>query len=112
MAYDAITPVKMGQGSIGTSATTRYTVPALTRAIVTSISICNTSTTASINVSVYVVPSGGSPGATNILLSNIALPPNGVFDMTGALVMNPGDFISDIASAAGCTITITGGEAL
>lgn len=112
MAFDVITPTKLGQGSIGVALTTRYTVPASTRTLVKDITICNTSTTAATSISVYLVPSGGTAGATNILISNATIPPNGLFQWTGVAVMNAADFIQDIASATGCTINISGGEAI
>ena len=112
MAFQSITPAKLGQGSIGVALTTRYTTPASTRTLVKDITICNTSTTAAINVSVYLVPNAGTAGATNILISNAQLPPSGIFQWTGLAVMNAGDFIQDVASATGCTINISGGEAV
>jgi len=112
MAFDVITPTKLGQGSIAASLTTRYTVPASTRTLVKDITVCNTSTTTAISVSVYLVPSGGTAGATNILISNIQIPASGLFQWTGVQIMNAGDFIQDIASATGCTINISGGEAV
>jgi len=112
VAFQNITPAKLGQGSIGVALTTRYTTPASTRTLVKDITICNTSTTAPINVSVYLVPSAGTAGATNILYSNIQIPPSGFVHRTGLNVMNAGDFIQDIASATGCTINISGGEAV
>lgn len=110
MAFNVITPTKLGQGSIATSLTTRYTTPASTRTMVKDITICNTSTTAAINVSLYLVPSGGSAGVTNIFISNASIPPSGVFQWTGVQIMNAGDFIQDIGSATGCTVNISGGE--
>lgn len=112
MAFNVITPVKLGQGSVAASLTTRYTVPASTRTLVKDITICNTSTTVSINVSVYLVPSGGTADATNILISNVPIAPSGVFQWAGVQIMNAADFIRDIASATGCTINISGGEAV
>lgn len=112
MAYDVITPKKLGQGSIAITNTTRYTVPALTRTFVTAITITNTSTTTATSISVYLVPSAGAAGTTNILISNASIPPSGTFDWRGTHVMETGDFIVDIASATGCTIYVSGGEAV
>lgn len=112
MAFDVITPTKLGQGSIGVALTTRYTVPALTRTLVKDITICNTSTTVAINVSVYLIPSGGTAGITNILFSNLTIQPSSMFQWQGVQIMNAADFVQDIASATGCTINISGGEAV
>src|SRR5512139_1218429 len=109
MAYNVITMTKMGQGSVAITNTTRYTVPTFTRSLVKDITITNT-TAAAITVSLYLVPSGGAAGATNIFMSNVTIPPNGLFQWNGAQVMNTGDFIVDIASAVGCTINISGAE--
>lgn len=112
MAFQSITPAKLGQGSIAATLTTRYTVPASTRTLVKDITICNTSTTASNTISIYLIPSGGTAGATNILISNIQLAPSAIFQWEGVQVMNTGDFIQDVASTTGCTINISGGEAV
>jgi hypothetical protein len=43
MAYNDITPTKLGQAAITASVTTLYTVPASTRAFVKNLDIVNTS---------------------------------------------------------------------
>jgi len=112
MSYNKLAPLRLGQGSIATTLTTRYTVPASTRTLVKDITICNTSNSNTAALSVYLVPSGGTAGATNILLSNVVIVPNGLFQWTGIQIMNAGDFIQDIALVTGCTINISGGEAI
>ena len=113
MAYDVITPAKLGRGAIGVSptVTTFTTVPVLQRDIVKTIDIANT-TAASIDVTVYLVESGGSPGAANTLVPGITVPSNGMFQWSGAQVLHAGDTIQATSSASGTTINISGGEAV
>ena len=110
MAFQTFTATKLAQAAITTSAVTIYTVPASTRAMVKSIIIANT-TGSAVNVTVNLVPSGGSAGTGNQIIPAVALSGNSVFQLDTAQVMNTGDFISVIAGATGCTITISGAEA-
>jgi len=111
MAFDTITPIKMGQGAISTTPTvdTQYTVSTLSRAILKDFDLANT-TAAAINVTVYLVPSGGSPLASNTLIPNVSVPANGIVQWSGSQVMDAGDTIRTTASAAGVTITACGAE--
>lgn len=111
MAFNIITPVKLGRGGITAVLATFYTVPTLTRAIVKTIDICNT-TTSAITVTVYLVQNGGSAAGSNTLIPGITLSPNGVFQWSGAQVLNAGDFIQAISSSSGATINISGGECI
>lgn len=110
MAFDVITPEKLGRGqlAVSPSLTTVYTTPALRRTIIKTIDMCNT-TTGAINVTVYLVESGGTAGAANTLVYNIPIPVNGYYQWTGAQVLHAGDTIQASASAAGITINISGG---
>ena len=111
MAYDLITPAKLGRGAISTSPTvdTLYTTPALSRSIVKDMDIANT-TAASLTVTVYLVESGGSPGASNTLIPGMTVPANGMIQWTGSQVLNAGDSIRATASGAGLTINASGAE--
>lgn len=111
MAFDSITPAKLGRGAISTTPTvdTLYTVPSLTRTIVKTIDLSNT-TAAPLSVTVYLVESGGSPGASNTLIPNSSIPGYGIFQWSGSQVLNAGDSIRATASGAGVTINISGGE--
>jgi hypothetical protein len=110
MAFQTITLARLAQAAIPVTNTTIYTVPALTRTMVKCITLANT-TAASITVALNLVPSAGSPAAANTLLPTIPVLANSVFQLDTAQVMNAGDFINVIASATGCTATISGGEA-
>lgn len=111
MAFDVITPVKLGRGAIGTSLSTPYTVPSSTRGLVKNIDICNTTAVDRL-VKVYLVPSGDSAGTANSLMYDVTIPANGIFQWTGIQVLNAGDTIQVSADAVGCTINVSGGEAV
>ena len=111
MAFQNVTPIKLGQAAIGVTVSTLYTVPASTRTYVKDLDIANT-TASSLNVSVFLVPSGGSAGNTNILIPGITIPPSGMFQWSGTQFLNAGDTVQVIASATGCTINASGGEAV
>jgi hypothetical protein len=111
VAYDLITPVKLGRGAISTSPTvdTIYTVPSLARAIVKDIDISNT-TGGPLTVTVYLVESGGSPGASNTLIPTISIAANTAFQWIGTQILNAGDSLRTTASGAGLTINASGAE--
>lgn len=111
MAFDVITPAKLGQGSIGTIVSTFYITPVITRTLVKDMDICNT-TTANINVTAYLVPVGDSPGDDNTLVPGITIPANGMFQWSGIQILNSGGTIQLVADAVGCTANISGGEAI
>lgn len=103
-----ISPLKVAQAAIGTALSTLYTVPASSDLLVKDFDICNTTVTP-ITVTVYFVPSGGTAGAANSLMSGYSIPAQGLVQWSGTQVLNAGDFIQVIASSAGCTINISGG---
>lgn len=111
MAYYDVTPVKLAQAAMTTSYVTVYTTPENVRTFVKDIDIINT-TAAPINIYVSLVPDGGTAGTSNALFYNVPLPANTIVQWAGSQVLNGLDFISVKASAAGCTINISGGEAL
>jgi hypothetical protein len=111
MAFDVITPTKLGQAAITVGVTTLYTVPAATRTLLKELSIANT-TAAAINVRVFLVPSAGAAGTANAFLYDIAVPLNNTLQYDGIQVMNAGDTIQIQAASAGLTITASGAEAV
>lgn len=110
MAFDVITPTKLGQSAITASVTTLYTVPASTRAFVKDIDIANT-TAGALNVRVFLVPSAGAAATTNALFYDVAMAANSTMQWVGVQILNAGDTIQVQASAAGLTITSSGAEA-
>jgi hypothetical protein len=111
MAFDVITPTKLGQAAITVGVTTLYTVPASTRTLLKEFSIANT-TAAAINVRVFLVPSAGAAGTDNAFLYDVAVPNNNALQYDGIQVMNAGDTIQIQAASAGLTITASGAEAV
>jgi hypothetical protein len=109
--YQAITPLQLGQAAITTSYATIYTVPASTRTYLKDFDIINT-TSAIVYIYVSLVPSGGTAGTDNALMYYNALPANTTMQWTGSQIMNAGATIQVKASAVGCTITASGGEAV
>lgn len=111
MTFQNVTPNQLGQAAITTSPATLYTVPASTRTYLKEFSICNT-TTAPILVRVYLIPSAGTAGTGNALLYDASVPAKGTLQWTGSQVLLTGGFVQVSASATGCTITASGGEAV
>ena len=109
MAFDVITPIEMGQGSIGLTVGTFYTVLTKSRGLLKNMDISNNSTSIA-RVTVYLVPSGGSPDATNILIPGIKLMGNTIFQWAGIQVMNEGGTIQAISSIVGVSIKGSGGD--
>lgn len=110
MAYTIVTPQQLCQAAITTNYVTVYTVPANTSTFVKDINICNT-TAASINIYVSLVPSAGTAGTSNALFYANVLPANTTMQWGGSQVMEAGATLQVKASAVGCTITASGGEA-
>jgi hypothetical protein len=111
MAFNNITPVKLGQAAMTTGYVTLYTTPANARTFVKDLDIVNT-TAASIGIYVSLVPSGGTAGTSNALFYNTPLPSNTIVQWAGSQILNAGDTIQVKASTTGCTITVSGAEAV
>lgn len=105
---------KMAQGAIAaTPGTLAYTVPSgrkfVYEAKVTCIDIANT-TGGALSISLYLVPVGGTPSASNMLLPAVSIAANTALQWKGEQVLNAGDFIQAIGSATGLTMNISGEE--
>jgi len=111
MAYYDITPTKLGQAAMTTSYATIYTTPENTRTFVKDIDIINT-TSSIVYIYVSLVPVGGTAGTANALFYYNALPAYTTVQWAGSQLLDTGDFISVKASAVGCTITVSGAEAV
>ena len=109
MAYNKITPIKSGQSTIAITVATLRTVPVNSIDYLNTIDIANT-TAASISVTVYA--GTGVASQANTLVPSVSIPPNSIFQWTGSQVLEAGDTIQHIASAVGCTITASGGNAV
>lgn len=108
--YQNIIGVQLGQGEITAAYTVFYKVPPNTRTYIKQFDICNT-TVAAITVYVSLVPTGGTAGTTNAILYNTTVAAYSTLQWCGAQIINASGTIQVKASAVGCTITITGGEA-
>jgi hypothetical protein len=111
MAFQNITPAKLGQAAITTGVTTLYTVPASTRTLLKEFSIANT-TGSAINVRVFLVPAAGTAGTGNAFLYDVPVPDANALQYNGVQVMNAGDTIQIQAAGAGLTIVASGAEAV
>ncbi len=111
MAFQNITPTKLGQAAITTGVTTLYTVPASTRTLLKEFSIANT-TGSPINVRVFLVPAAGSAATTNAFIYDVPVPNNNALQYNGVQVMNTGDTIQIQAASAGLTISASGAQAI
>ena len=93
-----------------TSGSTLYTVPASKSTIVKNIVLANTTGNES-PISISVVPSGGSASPSNRILSNYAVPANGIATLDCSIVMPTGTFLVGTNSISGAiTVTISGVE--
>jgi len=109
MAFDVITPTKLGQAAITTGVTTLYTVPASTRTLLKEFSIANT-TGADIDVRVFLVPAAGTAGTGNAFIYDVEVPTGNALQYNGVEVMNAGETIQIQAASVGLTITASGAE--
>lgn len=80
---------------------TEYTAPASTRTILDKFSATNTDGS-SRTISVHLVPSGGSAGASNLITSVLSIGAGVSVDLPEMKnqILNAGDFISVVASVA------------
>lgn len=86
-------PARFYQGQPGTGETTLYTVPAGRSVILKHIMVTNTTGSAA-TFTLSLVPSGGSPAASNRLYVATSVPANGLISLILSQVMNQGDFLS------------------
>lgn len=86
-----------------TTVTDLYTVPGATSTVVSTITASNVDGTAS-NISIYIVPSGGTAGASNALVFITALGANTIQAFTLGITLGAGDKIS-VQSATASAVT-------
>lgn len=107
----SVTPKAITSAQLTASAATYYTVPANTTSILKALRFVNTDTAAR-TVTVYLVPSGGTAGATNILISAQAIAPGECWDCYQAnwQVLATGGTLQALADVA-AKVTIQGAVA-
>jgi hypothetical protein len=111
VAFDVITPVRLGQGEIATSPsfTTLRTTPVDSVDLVKNIDIANNSTLERI-VSIHLVASGDSPSNANIIFPSVTVYANQVVQWSGIQVQDAEGTIQAQADGAGVCVTISGGN--
>ena len=112
MAFDAITPTRFGAAELAITPllSTIRTTPALTLDLLKDFDIANNGTGTAF-VSVYLVPAGGSPDSSNLLIPGVRLPPASVFQWSGTQVLDAGATIQAKSTLANVTMTASGGNA-
>jgi len=111
MAFQNITANVLIPATAVTSAfVTLYTTPTLTRTLLKSIDVCNT-TSGALTIYISLVASAGTAGTTNALYSNFTIAAYTTLSWRGLQVLVAGTFISVKGSNTGLTITASGGEA-
>lgn len=98
--------VRVGPTALTTSAATLYTVPAATTLSVRNIHVANESTTTAVTVTMSI----GTDGAGKRFLGpGLSIPASSSYDWSGLLIVNTGEVIQALASAAtSLTVTISG----
>jgi len=111
MAFQNITAnVLIPATGITATAAIRYTTPALTRTLLKSIDVCNT-TTGALTLRIFLVATGDSPGTTNALYYDFSIAAKTTLSWRGLQVLVAGTTIQVQSTTTGLTITASGGEA-
>lgn len=110
MNFQNVQPVRLGQAALTTSYLTVYLTPENTRTFLKDVDICNT-TAATISVDMCIVAIGYTAGTANAIFYQTAIPAYSTLQWTGSQILNPKDSLQMKATATGCTVTVTGGEA-
>jgi hypothetical protein len=92
-----------------TTATTLYTVPASTQTVVSTVTVCNqTSTAGTYRVAVRVA--GAALGASQYVAYDVSLPGNATDTLTLGLTLGAADVVTVYASAATFSFNAFGSE--
>lgn len=108
--FQNIIGTQLGQAALTTSYVALYTVPSGYRTYIKQFDICNT-TAGALRVYVSFVPVGGTAGTSNAILFNAVIPAYSTLQWCGAQILSASNTVQAKASATGCTMTLTGGEA-
>lgn len=105
------TPKMMYSGQPGTTATTLYTVPASTTAIVKKINICNT-TASDATITINFVASGNAVSAANRVTSSLTITANSTvpIDQMSDVIATGGFISATQGTASAITLYISGIE--
>ena len=111
MAFQNITAnVLIPATAVTGSFVTLYTTPTLTRTLLKSIDVSNT-TAGALTIFISLVASAGTAGTANALYSGYTIAANTTLSWRGFQVLVAGTFISVKSTTTGLTITASGGEA-
>ena len=92
-----------------TTATTLYTTPAATQAIVSTITVCNQAATAA-TYRIAVRVAGAALGATQYIAYDVSLPANATDTLTLGVTLGATDVITVYASSATMSFNAYGSE--
>lgn len=99
----------LGQAAPGaTSETDLYTVPGATTAVVSTVGVCNRSTSATFRISVSV--GGGATANKDYRYYNLTIPANDNFSATVGWSLSAGDVVRVYASSANLSFFLDGAE--
>lgn len=92
-----------------TTATTLYTAPASTEAVVSTLTVCNQSASAG-SYRVAIRPDGESLAAKHYIAYDVAIPANSSHTYTLGITLNAADVITVYASSASQSFNAYGSE--
>jgi hypothetical protein len=92
-----------------TTATTLYTVPSATEAVVSTITVCNQAASAG-TYRIAVRPDGASLAAQHYIAYDVSLPANATDTLTLGITINAADVITVYASSASMSFNAYGSE--
>lgn len=96
----SVTPYIFDGGALTAAAVTQGTVaPALTKRVIKAATLTNT-TAGAIAATVYLVPSGGTAGATNTYVPAVPIPAGGSYPCPELINqgLNPGGFVQALGN--------------
>lgn len=92
-----------------TTATTLYTVPSATEAVISTITVCNQASTAA-TYRIAVRPDGASLAAQHYVAYDVSLPGNATDTLTLGITVNAADVITVYSSTATMSFNAFGSE--
>lgn len=102
------TPKRIYIGQPGTAIGTLYTVPASTNTIIKNIMLCNT-TAIDATLTIHFVPSAGTAGVTNKVISTYTVKANDTVVIDLSAVLSAGDTVQALQGTASAITTYLSG---
>ena len=97
------------RGAATTTTTTLYTVPAATSAVISSINVANTGTTAD-NIRIAIRPAGASLANQHYQVFGVQVPSASVFTWTTGATLATTDVITIYSTTGTCSFSAFGSE--